>query len=313
MVDTGKKHVPWNVLLRGRLLGVPDIWGNKNADSSALIEFRTSDQRLLSLGGKALLASDFPGPDGYFAVTSIDHLAALDSLSLLITNAYTYKTHEKKLNLDFAKNFTIGNTTDYDFGEIQVPWAFDRPIIARLNGHDFRYPADLAFALINQLKPFNNHCQIQILRTMSGQPDPDPLLDKAFKALQTESLSPTSTGLTGRFATEVNHVLNLNRFKFRFSTDFFQLALEQFSDITFNTERNSKFHSFELAQALIKAFGFGFASPFLDFLQGRASFFALLFLAAFVAKGNRVNVWFAEETVSTSVGDIGYYVTYIYG
>ncbi len=294
MVQTGKPHIPWNLSVDGTLVCTPDIWGNRFAPPESVVEFRTSDAHYISLFHQSTFGVERTDPAGMFSITSSNHPQIIpdDSYFLEITNSVTLQIQKYPIRSGIHQVATVGNTSHISMGEIQVPWTPEVPVIAKINGREFKYPGDVARALLVRFRSYGGSTQAEVYFSFAGQPDPDAELDSLLSVIEAEGRKPGSSEKSNKFLSEISKALGINLMQVRKPLDVVTLALEKFSNTRFNTETIKDFQSFNLDRAVRNAFGV--KSPFFLMLKGRAAFCVVLFSVGCVARGQKITVSAAD-------------------
>lgn len=281
---------PWHLTLDGTLVCPPDAWGNRFPPPECWVEFHTSDQNYISIARSSMFAGAVT-VDGTFNLTSPQHPRIIppNSYYLLITNNTTRQTHKHLINMvEYNRMAHVGAASHLNFDELQVPWTPVVPVIARINGRGFKYPGDVSRSLLTEFKAYNASTQVDLIRSVFSQPDPDPDLDVLLATIEAEGQKSGSPDKCLKFLNEVSSVMRINLMSIRKPVDVVTLGLEKCANIRFNTEKIKDFASMRLETAVRNAFGV--TSPFFLGLPSRAAFSVVLFAAGCVVSGKKTRV-----------------------
>ena len=298
MVDTGKRLPPWNLSFDGTLVCPPDIWGNHFPPPESWVDLHTTYPDWKIFNNTTLIAGSLAEENGAFNITLLNHWRIIpnDSYFLVIKNDVTGETYRENISqIKMAAMIHLGATSHVDLKEIQVPWRPAVPPIARVNGQEFVYPADVARSLLQKFKAYNGSTQADLIQTAAGQSDPEPNLDALLALIEAEGNGPGRPDKCLKFLNGVIPSMRISLGKVRNPSDVVTIGLETCSNIRFNTERIKDFSSFRLDNAVRNAFGV--MSPFFLGLRGRASFDQVIFAAGCVARGQKIRFTATDDGV----------------
>ncbi len=285
MSQPGQTSIPFNLVVRGKIVSMPDVWGNRFPVSETTVELFTS------YGSMALLGATQTAPDAMFSVVSANHSPVIPDKTLFLEfrNNKTLLTHNPKVIFDVINPVLRSVDKHFELKTIEVPWSTEPPVIARWKGRPFKYPVDFVRGLITGI---GSNGSFELVRSLHAPwlQDMDDN-DRLFSVLERES-KETNTGITGKLAKEIVPALGLNPANVRNPKGAFRLALERFSDIRFNKWLLPYFKGSELATAVQRVFG-GPVPTFLGF-EGRASFCGVVFAAAALEGGLKLSVTFGR-------------------
>jgi len=292
MVNTGRRTGPQTVVVHGRIVGMPDAWGNR-LPVDAYKEMGTTDKSYLMFNrgnnpfpNKFVFIGELSNTDGSFDLVSPNHPVYVphESLFIDLTNQADLSNHRPQTNFRIISPQWIGGYKHYEIGTIQAPWRVEPNVVSSFKGRKFAYPADFANALAGDAGPFRGPGSLEIFG-LDGYPE----IEDLFKILERESKG-RDTGVVSKMAKELTPVLGLNLSKIRSSNDVFRMALERCSDTRFNTLNMDGFKGPQLGNAIHKAFGGRFAT-FTGF-NGRAAFCAFVYAAGALESGLKVHAAF---------------------
>ena len=291
MVETGKPHIPWDLSVHGRLLGMPDVYGNRFPPPETTVEFRTSDAHYISIMRKNLFGTEKTTPAGTFFITSIDHPKIIDfsTYYLDLTNSATGQKHRHNILLAYNKLEPALGGSQINAGEIQVPWNSGAPVIAKVNGREFKYPTDVARLLLQQFRAGNSSIQAELRFSEVGKPAPDTDLDSLFAVIDAESKKTGSSAKASKFLNLVAKQFAINLLKVLKPLDIVLLVLDKCSNPRYNTRDIRDFASLRLDLAVKEAFGVR-SSPFFLGLVGRSAFALVLFCVGSILRGQKITV-----------------------
>jgi hypothetical protein len=275
-----------NLVVSGRIFGMPDLWGNRFPVSETVVV-----ELLTSHGSMASLGSTQTAPDATFSVVSNNHSPDIpdNTLFLAFRNRATGLPYDPIINFSFVKPLVRGADKHLLLKAVNTPWSASPPVIARWKGRPFKYPAHFAQSLTAGIR-LND--LFEIIWSGNALPPHDfDEIDRLLSVLERESKG-ANTGITKRLAKEIVPVLNLNPMKILSPKDAFRLALERLSDIRFNIWRLPDLQGKELAKAVGRAFGVSSLSLF--GLEGRAAFCGIIFAAARLEAGSKISVSFGS-------------------
>jgi len=233
-------------------------------------------------------------PSGTFTITSNNHPQIIPSNSyfLEIKNLATAQMFNQPVsNIKMQQMASVGTSSHIQMGDIQVPWTPVVPVIAKINGREFKYPGDIARAMSQQFRS-NGSAQLELLGSFAGQPSPDTELDALLAAIEAEGRRPGFSDKVNKFLSAVAKAMGINLLTIRKSLDVVTLVLEKCANPRFNTQNIKDFSSFRLDTAVKDSFGM--RSPFFLMLYGRASFSVVLFAVGCVARGQKISVSAAD-------------------
>lgn len=289
MFQTGKQSVPFDVVVDGILVGMPDAYGNRMPISNATIDLFTSDQTFVMISQKrtGLLAQAVTDQVGHFQLQSRNHPAIVPDNSLYFTVTEPRNgaiTQRLGTQLTLGRPIFMPGQKRFDLDKLQVNWSAKAPDLCSWNSRPFRYPADFAATLKAGM---GQPGSIELIRS-----DPDPALDQILATFESESLAG-DTGLVEDYAKKIQSILKFDPSKIHSARDLFKLTLQRSADIRFNSVTIKGFRGAELATAAGSIFGTGLPG-FLGF-EGRVAFCTTVFAANAVLAGQGVRVTSAQR------------------
>lgn len=300
-----------NLALRGRIVGMPDIWGNTFPVSTTDIELLTSHWPYISLVSKTAnppkklsLSTTMTRFGGIFEINVYPYspLIPYSTLFFEFKNGATGSKYTSRVAFDMFPDYTyrlpgrLGVNREFELNDIQTPWRTETPEIAGWKGRRFKYPADLANVLKADLDAKG---EFEIKRTILGLREGFELreaaglatvsdyaeIDRIFRVLERESKGPKS-GVAGKLANEILPLFKINRLKMRSAADALRAMLDHCAGTRINARNAPEFGRRQLGAAVQRAFGGG--RPSFSGLQGRAAFCGIVFAAAALESGSTI-------------------------
>ena len=296
MFTTGQPVAPWHLSVDGTLLCTPDVWGNRFPPPECWVYLHTTDPSYNIRHKTSVIAGVLSDPLGAFHIAMPNHPRILpqDTYFIEVTNNATGQVYKQKLSsIAWHTMAHVGNASHIDLKDLQVPWTPIVPLIARVSGREFKYPADVARSLSQQFKASNTRTHAELILSVAGQPDPDADLDALLAAIETEGRRSGPPDKCLKFLKEVARSLRISMMRIRKPLDVVTLGLEMCGNTRFNTETTKDFFAFRLDTAVKNAFGI--RSPFFLGLKGRAGFSLALFAVGCVARGQKISVGAVEN------------------